>query len=243
MPVGLAALEAGHALLRRRASGCTSGRSSRRDRSCRRHTAGEAKLIVPRRALAADRLARLGIQHEASCRRRRGNTAGRPTFRIELLPTPISSFLPDLARLRDVAGQPGLDRRHRAASSVPVGVLFAVPHIDDVAIDRRRDVQPAARELILPDDLARPRLQGIHPAVARAADQQLLAADRGDHRRGIDRVRRTQPRADEPDESGRSRLSNAMKRWAGIAMSPQPMITEPRITRSSNTTGKFVRPP
>src|SRR5262249_40386070 len=75
--------------------------------------------------------------------------------------------------------------------------------IDHVTIDRRRDIQPAARKLIFPDDLARPWLQGIYPAVARAADEQLLAANSGDDGAGIDRVRRSQPGAGNPGHLAR----------------------------------------
>ena len=38
-------------------------------------------------------------------------------------------------------------------------------------------------------------------------------------------------------------LSIPRNRWAGRAVSPQPVTTALAITRSSNTTGMFVRPP
>ena len=38
-------------------------------------------------------------------------------------------------------------------------------------------------------------------------------------------------------------LLHPMIRCAGTAISPQPTMTAPTITRSSKTTGKFVRPP
>ena len=84
----------------------------------------------------------------------------------------------------DADGAVRAEGPHRAV----VAVLFALAHVDGVAVDQRRHIQAAQREAERPDRLAGPRLEGPHRAVARTEDHQRLPLDHRQKRRAVGRI-------------------------------------------------------
>ena len=96
-------------------------------------------------------------------------------------------LLPDHVRGRDVARAGRLECRGRSHRCV-VEVFLRLRDDHRVAGDERRGVDATARELEVPDGLARPRLEVPHAAVARAEDERGGAAEIGERRRAVGRV-------------------------------------------------------
>ena len=96
-------------------------------------------------------------------------------------------LLPDHVRGRDVARAGRLECRGRSHRCV-VEVFLRLRDDHRVAGDERRGVDATARELEVPDGLARPRLEVPHAAVARAEDERGGAAEVGERRRAVGRV-------------------------------------------------------
>src|SRR5205085_9284266 len=78
--------------------------------------------------------------------------------------------------------------RHRArvqADDLAIGtaavVLLAVSNPDPVALDHRGTVDRSFAEYVAPHLLAGGHLEGMHSAIAAAADQQALPGDVGHH--------------------------------------------------------------
>ena len=126
-------------------------------------------------------------------------------------------LLPEDAGGGDVARADRLEGRRRAHRGV-VEILLGLRHVDRVAGHERRDVEPAARELEVPDGLARPRLEVPDAAVARSEDQRRLAAEVRERRRAVGRVLGQLLRAVHPaDRAGRGvETEEAVGRPGGV---------------------------
>src|SRR5262249_10087962 len=124
---------------------------------------GRGEIDRAERNLAADLRAVLGIQDKQLAR-----IVGAIELVIDLEDRTFAvgdfELLPDFGRLRHVAHAGCVDS-HDGANLRARDVLFAVSRVNDVAINRRRDIQPAPRKLIFPYEFAGSRLQGIKPAV------------------------------------------------------------------------------